>query len=246
MRYIYYIIAIVLVFSGLAAYGLFDASIEVSQPVLSVNDRIYSQSELESLMNYNHADQTRDEFVDSLIEKQLLIQEAIRQKINSEESFRRSVENFYEQSLIKILLDRKHDSLAVDVTTEEVARYEELTRKKIIIKKLIYPTMADLKNRSNEKVETIETEYINLSDDLKFSLLSMNPGESTPPGMKGGQGAVMYRLEKILPADPKLTSKMKPFDVKRVSLFIQGMKKEQLLDQWIKEIRQSADIWRKN
>ncbi len=42
MKYVYYIVAIVIVFSGLAAYGLLDTRIEVSEPVLSINDRIFS------------------------------------------------------------------------------------------------------------------------------------------------------------------------------------------------------------
>lgn len=245
MKYIYYIIGIVIVFSGLTAYGLFDARIEVSEPVLSVNDRIFSKTEMDRLLAYNPSDQTRDEYIESLIEKQLLIQEAIRERINEEESFRRSVENFYEQSLIKILLDRKHDSLIVDVTTDEVAKYDELTRKKMIITKLSYPSMTDLKNRTNEKTQTINTEFINLSDNLKFILLNLNPGESSRPLSLEDQGAVIYRLENIEDADPLVAKLNQSFDVKRVSLFIQSMKKEELLEQWINDIRASADIWRK-
>ncbi|MFH2059621.1 MAG: hypothetical protein ABIJ59_12060 [Pseudomonadota bacterium] len=245
MKYVYYIVAIVIIFSGLAAYGLFDTRIEISEPVLSINDRIYSDAELEKLLKIEPFDMTREQFIQSLIEKQLLIQQAIKMDINKEENFRQSVQNFYEQSLIKILMDRKLDSLVVDVTTEEVARYEELTQKKLTITKLIYPGMVDLKNRTNETIEVINTEFINLSDDLKFIVLNLNKGESSNPQNRWETGAVIYRLDDIKPIEKTANDREKVFDVKQVSLFIQGKKKEQLLEKWIASIRESADIWRK-
>ena len=245
MKYVYYIVAIVIIFSGLAAYGLFDTRIEISEPVLSINDRIYSEMELEKLLKIELSDMNREQFIQSLIEKQLLIQQAIKMEINKEENFRRSVENFYEQSLIKILLDRKLSSMVVDVTTEEVSKYEELTGKKLTITKLIYPGIVDLKNRTNERIEVINTDFINLSDDLKFIILNLNTGESSNPQSRGEAGPVIYRLDDIQPIEKTANDREKVFDLKRVSLFIQDKKKEQVLEKWITSIRESAEIWRK-
>src|SRR3989339_695076 len=125
MKYIYYILVIMIVFSGLAAYGLFDTRVEISKPFLSINDRIISEAEFESALKRKPSYMSREQFAESLIDKQLLIQEAVRMKINKEENFRSAVEIFYEQSLIKILLDRKLDSLVVDVTDAEMEKYEE-------------------------------------------------------------------------------------------------------------------------
>jgi len=245
MKYVYYVVAIVMVFSGLAAYGLLDTRIEISEPVLSINDRIFSASELDKILETEPSDTTRDQFIESLIEKQLLIQEGIKQKINTEERFRLSVQDFYEQSLVKILLDRKLDSLVVDVTTEEVSKYEELYTSQLVIKKIIYPTIENFKNKTNKKVQTLNSDFINLSNDLKFIVLNLNKGESTNPQNRGDQGMVIYKLQDIIPMEKSQETIQKPFDVKRVSLFIQDKKKEQLLTQWIADIRQSADIWRK-
>ncbi|MCG8639638.1 MAG: hypothetical protein MI862_07870 [Desulfobacterales bacterium] len=245
MKYVYYIVAIVVLFSALAAYGLFDTRLEISEPVLSVNDRIFSKAELDRLMEITPPDMTREEFIESLIEKQLLIQEAIRQDINREENFRLSVQNFYEQSLIKILLDRKQESITVDVTNQEIARYEELSRKKVTVSKLTYPSMTDLKNRTGEKTQTIAEPFINLSQDLKFILLNLNPGDSSNPKRTRGQGGVIYRLEEI--TDLELTEKDQVnagFDVKKVSLFLRDKKREQVVETWLKSIRDAADIWR--
>jgi hypothetical protein len=245
MKYIYYILAIMVIFSGLAAYGLFDTRIEVSEPVLSVNDRIFSASELDKLLKIDPTDMTRDHFIEALIEKQLLIQEAIRQEINKEESFRRSVQNFYEQSLIKTLLDRKYDSLVVDVSAQEVARYEELTTKQVVITKQIYPSLKDLEQQTNQSSQMIDSAFVDLSDDLKYVVLTTKKGVFSEPVYQTGQGMMMYRVDDILPLKEAVTQNNRPFDVKRVSLFIQGKKKEQIIQQWTRDIRNAADIWRK-
>ncbi len=245
MKYIYYILAIMIVFSGLAAYGLFNTRVEISKPFLSVNDRIISEAEFESALKRKPAYMTREQFAESLIDKQLMIQEAIRIGINKEESFRSSVQNFYEQSLIKILLDRKLDSLVVDVTMEEMGKYEELAQSKIFLTKLIYPTLKDMQDKTNETVQEIESDFDNLSDDLKFILLSIKIGESSKPKIRGMEGVLIYRLNDVRKIEKTGTEKPEEFDVKKVSLFIQDKKKEQLLDEWTDSIRNSAEIWRK-
>ena len=124
-----YIIAVLIIFSGLAVYGLFDARVEVSKPLFSVNDRIVSEGDFEKMMPGKPASMGREQFIESVIDKQLLVQEAISMDMDKQDSFRRSVTNFYEQSLIKSLLDRKLNSLVVDVSNAEIEKYEFYMRK---------------------------------------------------------------------------------------------------------------------
>ena len=245
MRYIYYILVIMIVFSGLAAYGLFDTRVEISKPFLTVNDRIISEAEFDMALKRKPSYMSREQFAESVIDKQLLIQEAIRMEINKEESFRSSVENFYEQSLIKILLDRKLNSLVVDVTNEEMEKYEELAQSRISLTKFIYPTLKDMQGKTNETVQEMESDFADLSNDLKFALLSLKKGESSKPMKKGMEGVLIYRLKDIQKIEKTETEKLEEFDIKKVSLLIQDKKKEQLLDEWTDSIRESAEIWRK-
>lgn len=242
MKYIYYIIAIMVVFSGMAAYGLFDGRLEISEPFLSINDRIISEDEFEKILPGKPSYMTREQFIESVIDKQLLIQEAVRSDINKEETFRLSVENFYEQSLIKILLDRKLDSLVVDVTDDEMEKYRTFIQNKLFITKMIYPSLKDAQEKTNEKVEKIEEDFIDLSDDLKFIVLNLDIGQSSKP-RSSDFGVFVYRLDKI--QNQEKSEEVEKFDTKQVSLYIQDKKKEQLLDEWIDNIRESAEIWRK-
>ncbi len=63
------------------------------------------------------------------IDKELLIQEAVRLKLHEEDLFRRTIENYWEQTLITSLLEKRNEEVkdAIIVTSEEVqARYKEI------------------------------------------------------------------------------------------------------------------------
>lgn len=245
MKYIYYVIAIVIVFSALAAYGIFDTRIEISKPFLSVNDRIISEDEFQRMLDRKPSYMTQDQFVESVIEKQLLIQEALKMKINAEESFRQSVENFYEQSLIKILVDRKLDSLVVDVTDDEIEKYRNFMAYTVSLTRFSYPTLTDAREKTNESVETLTSDFIDLSDDVKFRVMSLEQGKPSRPHVDN-MGVFVYVLEDMKKRlDLQDKDLQETFDIKQVSLFLQNKKKEHLLDQWTDQIRKSAEIWRK-
>jgi hypothetical protein len=245
MRYLYYIAAIMLVFSGLAVYGLFDTRIEISEPFISVNDRIISKAEFEKMSRRKPAYMSREQFVESVIDQQLMIQEAIRMDIHKEESFRDAVENFYEQSLIKILLDRKLDALQVDVTKKEIARYQEYCGYKVFLTKYIYPDMENALNRTNGTVQTVAADFTTLSDDLKFTVLDLEKKQFSQPVHRGMQGVVAYRLDDVKKSTSMEKDQSEILDVQHIQRQLQDMKKEQLLEDWTRSIRQSADIWRK-
>ncbi|MCD4678372.1 MAG: hypothetical protein K8S18_20650 [Desulfobacula sp.] len=247
MKYIYYIIAIMVIFTGMAAYGLFDTRLEISKPFLSINDRIISEDEFKKMLVKKSSHMSLEQFIETVIDRQLLIQVAIKMDSNKEERFRRSVENFYEQSLIKIFMDRKLDSLLVDVTNDEIAKYEAFIQNKLFLTKMIYPSLKDAQKQTNETIEKIEADFMDLSDDLKFIVLNLNPGESSKP-RSTDFGVFIYRLEDIQKKEKskkdQMKDQMKEFDIKQVSLYIQEKKKEQLLDEWTEKIRESAEIWR--
>ena len=242
MRYIYYIVAIVIIASGLAVYGAFDTKVEISKPFISVNDRIISQDEFNRMLKRKPHYMNRDQFIHSVIEKQLLIQEAVKQKINQEESFRQSVENFYEQSLIKILMDRKLNSLVVDVTDAELERYEMLLGRKMMITKTKYATLNDAEKNMNGKKEIINADFEALSADLKFELLNLDEGDSSKPKFDDF-GYAVYTLDEISPIQKDRENIT--FDMRKVSVLLQDKKKERILEEWAQRLRENAKIWRK-
>jgi len=67
----------------------------------------------------------RREYLDRLIEKEILLQEAQRQGLDREKDFIKSIENYWEQALLKLLLERKSKEISgrVHVYDNEIEEY---------------------------------------------------------------------------------------------------------------------------
>ena len=240
MRYLYYIGGIIVLFSLLAAYGVFNTKVEISKPAVVINDRIISESELETRIKLKPYYMTRDEYIDSLIDEQLLIQEALNKGIHKEESFRQSVQQYYEQSLIKILVDRKLASLKASVSDNEIQKYKILSASRLIISKFGYKSLHEAENGVPQTPQKIDANFVDLSDGLKFTLLNLKKGEMSPP-VESGMGVLSYRIDQIIPLD---APKANDTDDEQIKNFIAGYKQEQLMADWTRELKANAEIWR--
>ena len=243
MRYIYYIIGIF--FLATVAVGVMNrdkTSIDVSKPAIVINDRIITENEFETLLNLKPHDMTNDEYIDSLIMNVLLIQEALARGINREESFRHSVEKFYERSLVKSLLDRKSGEFEARVTDTEVDAYMQLCRKAVVISKATYCCMEAVGENRGAKVEMIEQPFVFLSDNLRFTVLNLDIGESCKP-IETPEGVVVYTLN-ALRESPDIIG-LPVEDETRVKRFITNQKINEQYEQWTDELKQQADIWRR-
>lgn len=242
MKYLYYIIGIFILLTAAASLMKLDkASVEVSKPAIVINDRIITESELNERMASKPHDMTTEQYIDSLIMKELLIQEALKSGIHKEESFRKSVENYYEQSLVKILLDRKYGEFRAEASDAEIQKYKQLIDKEVFITKKIYKNREDAEKRENARVETINSPFEFLSDRLKFILLHLETGIPSEP-MEAGKDFVTYTLEKT--RDLQKMQEKTDFNITRVKTLITDQKKERLYEQWAGELKEKADIWR--
>ncbi len=227
-----------------AGWGIFsDTKVEFSKPAIVINDRIITEQELNHLKKSKRFYRNKEEFIDSLIVKELLIQEAIKQKINKDESFRASVEDFYEQSLVKILMDDQFKKYDPKVSDKEIERYKTFAKTKVFITKLIYKNKADIQKGKPENVQTIESNFSDLSDSLKYIIFNLQPGEKSKI-IKAVSGFIVYKLiktEKI--ADPGIIDHIDSNSV--ISEFIKNAKKEEFLSAWVDSLRTKAEIWRR-
>ena len=124
---------------------LFKKNEATGVPAIIVNDKVISQTELENLMKLKPQNMKRLDFIDSLITREILIQKALSENIQKEESFRKAIQDHYENLLISILKDRKYRSIDVKVSNIEVYRSKpgkkvsenelEIIRKKLNDKK---------------------------------------------------------------------------------------------------------------
>lgn len=243
MRYLYYIIVIfILATAGFALLRQDKASVDVSRPAITINDRIITESELKKRMDSKPHDMTDDQYIDSLIMQELLIQEALEQNIHREESFRRSVENYYEQSLVKVLLDRKSRQAEPAVTEKEVKRYIELSGMEIDYTKRVYQTKEDAQTGRDSAATSASVPFEFLSDSLQCIMAGLEPGQTSAP-RQTDDGFVTYTLEKTRPLKSRETAS--DMNEGRIKDLIADWKKEKMYEQWTDELKEKADIWRR-
>ena len=242
MRYIYYIIIIFVISTIGAGWGIFPKTkVELSKPALVVNNKIITEQELEQLLKLKSSYQTKEYLIDSLIVKELLIQEAIKQKINKDESFRVSVEDFYEQSLVKILMDDQFKLYDPIVTDHEINNYKTLSQKRIFLSKLIYASKDDIEANKSIHVKIIESDFFDLSETLRFLVFNLQPGESSR-AIKTIEGFVVYNLIKT--ETIKESEFVEQVENEKISEFLKNGKKEAHLVDWVDGLREKAEIWR--
>lgn len=73
--------------------------------------------------------ESKKKFLDQLIQKELLIQEAMRLKLDRREAFIRAIERYWQQTLIRDLIDMKGAEISkgIVVTEEEIeSRYRKM------------------------------------------------------------------------------------------------------------------------
>lgn len=88
-----------------------------------IDGKFKFEAELDS--NFYSSSDSRTEFVKELIQSQLLIQEAKREKLDQREMFRQAIQRYWESTLIRDLLAEKGQQLrkTTMVTQEEVEIY---------------------------------------------------------------------------------------------------------------------------
>ncbi len=125
MKYLYYILAIVVAATLLSLFFLWpEQEVDGKDPLFTINGQKYTRESITSQYSkFGYHSDNKSEMIDTAISRELLIQEAQKQAIDRESSFRASLKNYYENGLIKILLDRKNDTLQIDISDADIDRY---------------------------------------------------------------------------------------------------------------------------
>jgi hypothetical protein len=239
VRYIYYIIIILLGLSAIIGYELRTKSPSTKDAALIVNKQVITTDEFNRLYSLQPPNPGgKSDFINSLMTKELLIQESKREGIDKEESFRRSIQNFYEQSLIKLLIDRKLASLHVTVGDDEVNRYIALLNKKVYL--TIFsansPEEADRgKYTDNENKAVL---FDDLSRDIRDSIISLRDGQMTGP-IRSGDRYIVIKLDKLENVPSQMRRSVEKDKIRKMLI---EEKKEKMLSDWIAGLRKNASV----
>ena len=239
MRYIYYIISILIVLSAGIGYVLFPSHISQKDAAVIVNDRIITTDEFNTLYSSRPRDTAgKQEFINSLITKELLIQESQKEGIDREEPFRKSIQSFYEQSLIKLLMDRKFASFPGAVSDEELDRYHALAGSTVRLTMFSFGDAEEARKGDYKDGKRMSPHFENLSGDIRNALFRIKEGEMTTP-VRCGDSYLVIRLDRI-EAHP--SQAMTPEERTKMKEMLSEERKEQMIGDWIAGLRAKASI----
>jgi len=243
MKYIYYILGFLLIVSILMGIELKSKRSINKEVAIIINDRVITSDELKSL--YEHQQpykQSQEDFINSLITKELLIQESKKLGIDKEEPFRRSIQNFYEQSLIKQLIDRKISSASVTINEEEVNNYINLMNKKYYVSIFTFNNPEEAEKSALSQGEKRVLLFDSMSDEIKEKIINLKAGEHTLP-IKSGDKYIVIRVDRVEELKGITLNEKEREKIKNMLL---DEKKKNLINDWITAIRAKAKIEIKN
>lgn len=213
---------------------------EPTHPAMVINNKSISENQFNKMFSKKAYLQNKNDFIHSVIVKELLIQEALKAGIQKEESFRQSVQGFYEQSLIKIIMDRKYASLKPDIDESIIDRYVDWSDKTVDLTLLTYKQLEDISTGIIENEEHIRLPFNRLSIEVKYELLQLQNGHVSPPLFsETDNNYSVFRLDNISQSEIK-TDKEENRDMIRQLLSEQY--KEQMIAQWLDGLREHAEI----
>jgi len=160
---------------------------EIDQtPIAKVNDyTITAESCRRDLVSFADCQDSpvlsyegKKEFIDHQIRKELLIQEAVKGGLDKHESFRETIETYWEQTLIAVLLKERIAELVKNtiITQEEIeARYKEMAQSRSRMPSLAEMTPELEREIRNEKeTEALGNWIENIRKNAKITMFEDN------------------------------------------------------------------------
>lgn len=204
--------------------------------VVVVNGHALTREAIQYYKDKTQHHGAQEDFINEAITKQLLIAEAQRLKIDTEENFRHELKAFYEHSLIKILMERVHKELIVEVTDQEIDDYLNSFGKiyTFYTMKTSAPVSFDkIKEQGTKHIEPFEE----LSKPLQQTLAGLRQGQSTMGFVTGNEKFAVY-LEVVTGQ----TKEIPQLDRDIIRQLLLQSKEETQTNNWIENLRRQAAI----
>lgn len=195
MKYLLSALSILAILSlGLLVVPLLAPRPKVIEGSLIVNQRVFTPQELnDRLMTSSYHFDNDEEQLTNLIYRELLLQEAKTQGIDSEIKFLNSMRNFYEQSMIKTLLDRQYNLESHEPNDSQVAACQPFLTRRYEVTEIEYPDHDSAIKNINGNIEHYQLAYLEMPEDIRTALLNLTGTELSEP-YHSGRGWLRIQL----------------------------------------------------
>lgn len=235
MKYILTIVLLILLLSGTAAYLFWPHTTEYPEDTLAViNGYPLTRSQILEEGGKNFG--TQQDILDDAITRQLLINEAQKQGIDRKPAFRANLKHYYEQSLIKNLMESIENKTEAEIGDAEIDTYLNASGRTFFFRTLQI-TADTAPEEVQQKGEQHRLTFDSISSPIQIALSTMQEGETTVVQQTGSNKIAVF-LEKTAenPANvPNLPRK-------KVKEILHQAKLEAEVNQWIQELRTNAAI----
>jgi hypothetical protein len=236
MKYLLIIFSIVVCSSMVSLYYLSPPDPMPSEDVaLQVNGHSISYENIEEQhrkTGYHSTDREGD--INSLVTKQLLIDEAQRLGLDKNDDFRMALKSYYEQSLIRLLTDHKLASVKVKITDKDINRYLGSSGKIFTFTRIPLEKGSPVEEQSQQNSVLFD----DLSVSLRLLLATIQPGEQVGQFETGTEVSII-RLDKI---DPATAFEPVAYARDRVREQLENYQRSLEIGRWIKGLRNKASI----
>jgi len=204
-----------------------------------VNKKTVSIDEFNEKFNNKSYFQDKNGFISSMVLRELLVQEALKAGIQTQDYFIKSIKEYYEQSLAQSMVDQKYKNLDVKVDEFMIDRYLDLSNKTLDITVLNYISLDNIKHGKPDSEEKMSLAFDRLSSEVKYELLTLKEGGHSEPSCSSSEGCSVFRLDRIRSLNPEKT---KETDRQAISQIIKEQKKERLVSEWLDTLKNKAAI----
>jgi len=246
MRYIYIVAGFILIIAGMAGMTLLKTRPPLSREAVRVNEHIITDEEYRKA--YEEKASTcpvppdKKNFLDDLVTKEILIQEAKRLGLDREEPFRRSIQNYYEQTLLKNLTRSKMSNIKVSVSEQEIASYYESMGKVYELRVITLPT----EREANEAIRSFpsgraEEKMLHVDEippGMLDSILTLKVGEVSLRPVPCDRGFFVFRLDgyKKEPVPPLNAVR------EEIRKTIEAKKRQGEMEKWMEGLKKNARV----
>lgn len=184
-----------------------------------------------------------EEILHTMVDRKLLIDEAVKEGLSEEERFLESIKSFWEQTLIRELIESKNREWAgrLIVTDEEVRARHALTQNKVTLRVVKAETMEEAQaaltalNEKGELMGPLFAEDLSPGDAL-FSAFAMEEGQRKAAA-SGDDFLAFEVVKKEASGAPPIEE---VYDALKAALLEE--KKERALEDWLEGRKKAASI----
>ncbi len=211
---------------------------------------ILSATERKKLATY----EGKKEFLDTIIKREVLLQEAQRQELDKDKYFMKTIEKYWEQALLQTLLKKKSKEIVetVRVSNQEIEDYRLNTQEEVWAKVVLLSSNRATKQLIEEEdmqkgieklkkfvLDNEEWQWYKVGDldwRIEKALFSLSEGEISRPIKVYSKWAVM----KVGKKRKKL--KVEKLSDNEIAMIIKKLKETEKMEDWLNDLDEQAII----